>query len=77
MSSFLLQKPIILLKIKYILFFFNDDNLDWHFAVNNLFGLYEISPKKLEVFAPIAYRLGFNELFRQLEDLCFSNLFPY
>ncbi|OUW05230.1 MAG: hypothetical protein CBD16_01160, partial [Betaproteobacteria bacterium TMED156] len=31
----------------------------------------------LEVFAPIAYRLGFNELYRQFEDLCFLNLFPY
>ena len=36
-----------------------------------------IAKETLEVFAPIAYRLGFNELFRQLEDLCFSNLFPY
>lgn len=36
-----------------------------------------IAKETLEVFAPIAYRLGFNELFRQFEDLCFSNLFPY
>ena len=36
-----------------------------------------IAKETLEVFAPIAYRLGFNELFRQLEDLCFCNLFPY
>jgi RelA/SpoT family (p)ppGpp synthetase len=36
-----------------------------------------IAKETIEVFAPIAYRLGFNELFRQLEDLCFSNLFPY
>ena len=34
-----------------------------------------IAKETLEVFAPIAYRLGFNELFRQLEDLCFCNLF--
>ncbi len=35
-----------------------------------------ISKETLEIFAPIAYRLGFNELFRKLEELCFKNLFP-
>ena len=35
-----------------------------------------ISKETLEIFAPIAHRLGFNELYRKLEDLCFKNLYP-
>ena len=35
-----------------------------------------IARETLDIFVPIAHRLGFNEVYLQLEDLCFSHLHP-
>ncbi|UOF93989.1 MAG: bifunctional (p)ppGpp synthetase/guanosine-3',5'-bis(diphosphate) 3'-pyrophosphohydrolase [Bordetella sp.] len=35
-----------------------------------------ISKETLDIYAPIAYRLGLNLLFREMQDLCFSAMYP-
>lgn len=35
-----------------------------------------VSRETLELFAPIAHRLGLHEVFREFEDLCFAGLHP-
>ncbi len=35
-----------------------------------------IAAETLEIYAPIANRLGLNNLYRELEDLCFFHLYP-
>jgi GTP pyrophosphokinase len=36
-----------------------------------------ISRETLDIYAPIAYRLGLNVTFRELQDLCFKHLHPW
>lgn len=36
-----------------------------------------ISRETLDIYAPIAYRLGLNVTFRELQDLCFKHLYPW
>ncbi len=36
-----------------------------------------ISSETLEIYAPIAYRLGLNQTYQELQDLAFSHLFPW
>lgn len=36
-----------------------------------------ISRETLDIYAPIAYRLGLNATFRELQDLCFKHLYPW
>jgi GTP diphosphokinase / guanosine-3',5'-bis(diphosphate) 3'-diphosphatase len=36
-----------------------------------------ISRETLDIYAPIAYRLGLNITFRELQDLCFKHLYPW
>ncbi|MGA0825327.1 MAG: RelA/SpoT family protein, partial [Burkholderiaceae bacterium] len=35
-----------------------------------------IAQETLDIYAPIAHRLGLNEIFREFEDLCFESLYP-
>lgn len=35
-----------------------------------------VAKETLDIYAPIAHRLGLNEVFREFEDLCFEGLFP-
>jgi len=36
-----------------------------------------IARETLDIFAPIAHRLGLNEVYRELQDLCFEHLYPW
>ena len=36
-----------------------------------------ISSETLEIYAPIAYRLGLNQTYRELQDLAFHHLYPW
>ncbi len=36
-----------------------------------------ISSETLDIYAPIAYRLGLNQTYQELQDLAFSHLFPW
>ena len=35
-----------------------------------------IAQETLDIYAPIAYRLGLNALYRELQDLCFEAIYP-
>jgi GTP pyrophosphokinase len=35
-----------------------------------------ISSETMEVYVPIAHRLGLNNIYRELQDLSFSHLYP-
>ncbi len=38
---------------------------------------HRIARETLDIYAPIAHRLGLNEVYRELQDLCFEHLYPW
>ena len=36
-----------------------------------------IAQETLEIYAPIAHRLGLDDIYRQLENLCFEQIHPW
>ena len=37
---------------------------------------HEIATETIEIYAPIAYRLGLNQIYHELEELSFRSLYP-